>query len=65
MSTLRIDKINDNLPGVLTSNTLYLVKTTKGVIVYITDDTGSEAIPLNTSESVDVHPFLLLGVSNA
>lgn len=67
MSTLRIEKVDTSLPGTLTPDTLYLVKVGSIVNAYITDSTGSNALPfaVGSAPSSDIHPFLLMGAGNA
>jgi len=70
MATLRIEKVNGTLPGVLSPNTLYYVKNGSIVESYISDETGSSAFKVTDSSmsgsggTEQFHPFLLMGVNN-
>lgn len=65
MATLRIEKVDGSLPGVLTPDTLYFVKIGSAITVYISDSTGSSAYATSSgaSDAGELHPFLLMGVS--
>jgi len=68
MTTLRIEKVDAALPGILTPNTLYFVKVGSTITSYISDNTGTNAYPTATTTggvSNDIHPFMLMGASNA
>ena len=50
MAQLRSEKYVNNLPAILTANTIYYVKTGVGFDMYITNDTGTiVAFPINMS----------------
>ena len=63
MSTLRIEKVN-SLPGALTANTLYFVRSGTTVEQWISDETGGSAFKVTDTTKPQIHPFLLLGVNN-
>ena len=65
MATLRIEKVDGSLPGTLSPDTLYFVKNGSSVSVYISDSTGSSAFAAGGTAEEVIHPFLLLGASNA
>lgn len=67
MATLRIEKVDGSLPGTLSPDTLYFVKNGSSVSVYISDSTGSSAFAAGGTGTAEeaIHPFLLLGASNA
>ena len=66
MSTLKIEKRAGSLPATLTANTLYVVKVGSGFDLYVSDNTGSTALPANvaTAENNDLEPFLTMGVAH-
>jgi len=67
MATLRIEKVLNSLPGVLTGDTLYFVLLANGTIEqYVTDAAGSTAHLTSGSASSRnaVDPFLLMGVTS-
>lgn len=67
MATLRIEKVDDILPGVLTPDTLYFVKVGSSISIYISDSTGTSAFAAGSSgvAESELHPFLLMGAGNA
>lgn len=66
MSTLKIEKRAESLPSTLTANTLYVVKVGSGFDLYVSDSTGTSALPQNvaTNENNDLEPFLTMGVAH-
>ena len=66
MSTLKIENRVGSLPATITANTLYAVKVGSGFDLYVSDNTGSSALPLNVvaAENNDLEPFLTMGVSH-
>lgn len=64
MAELRIEKVTA-LPGTLVANTMYLVKLdgTNEVQAYITDNSGTTAIPLKSGET-QPHPFMFIGAND-
>ena len=66
MSTLKIENRVGSLPATITANTLYAVKVGSGFDLYVSDSTGSSALPLNVvaAENNDLEPFLTMGVSH-
>lgn len=61
---MRIEKILDRLPDVLSKNTVYFIKDGDACRMYVSDATGTTALPVggNTVPIDEIEPFLLLGV---
>lgn len=56
MATLKFSKVNV-LPGSLVSNTVYLVKNGNSIDMFVSDSTGTSALPVGEQSP---HPFLFL-----
>lgn len=61
MPMMRLEKLTNNLPPLLTPNTLYFIKSEKGVTMHITDKDGVLAYKISQEEEIE--PFFFMGVN--
>lgn len=66
MAKMRIEKVNNTLPGTLTANTLYFVNSGGTVQQYLTDQTGANAYLISGGggSGGGGHSFLHMGAAN-